>query len=481
MKNIHFKVILLVAIIFINTSCSESALDTLNPNQTTETDFWITLQDAEAAIFGTYSALQSNNLYGRDIHRMETISDNGYNEFVGDGYLAISEGRHLINSTPINDFWTGSYRAISRANQIISNVPSMDIEEADKNNIVGEALTIRALMYLNLTTLYGDVPLLVNPLEVTDSNTPRTSVSDVRATMISDLQNAVNLLAPNNPGRINKGAAMALLGKYFLYEKDFPNASQTFAQVMTMGYSLHSDYATLFTEAAETSSEIVFSVKFANLPGEGNAWSEGYNGVRPLPNFVNDFEAIDGLPIDQSPLYNPLNPIDNRDPRLDVTVLRSGESDRNGVWDPNDSDTQYGYEKYVVSDFDTGTPQDFYVIRYADVLLMFAEAENEVSGPTQAVQDAVNAVRNRVVMPNVSSSLTKDQMREAIRHERRVELGFEGIRLFDVMRWGIAQDRYINGVTFHTRTFESPKHNLFPIPQAEVDNNGGITQNNTGW
>ena len=112
---------------------------------------------------------------------------------------------------------------------------------------------------------------------------------------------------------------------------------------------------------------------------------------------------------------------------------------------------------------------------------MFAEAENEVSGPTQAVQDAVNAVRNRVVMPNVSSSLTKDQMREAIRHERRVELGFEGIRLFDVMRWGIAQDRYINGVTFHTRTFESPKHNLFPIPQAEVDNNGGITQNNTGW
>lgn len=481
MKSIYFKLILLIAIIISNVSCTKSALDTFNPNQTTERDFWVTIQDAEAAIFGVYSSLQSSALYGRDIHRMETISDNGFNEFPGIGYLAISEGNHLPTSTPINDFWTGSFRAISRANEVIANVPPMDIDETKKNNIVGEALTIRALMYLNLTTLYGDVQLFVNPLEVSDANTARTAVATVRSTMISDLKDAVNLLSPNNPGRINKGAALALLGKYYLYEKDYVNASLTLSQVMTMGYGLHPDYADLFTVNAETSNEIILSVKFENLPGEGNSWSEGYDGVRPLPNFVDDFEAIDGLPISLSPLYDPNNPMANRDPRLDITVLREGESNRNGLWDPADSDTRYGYEKYVVHAFNTGTPQDFYVIRYADVLLMFAEAENEVNGPTDAVHTAVNDVRGRVNMPDVSDTLTKEQMREVIRHERRVELGFEGIRLFDVMRWGIQQDRYTNGVTFHTRNFESPKHNLFPIPQSEIDNNDGINENNPGW
>lgn len=479
MKNIGFKIIFFA--LFINFGCTVSELDTFNPNQTTQNNFWVTLEDAEAGIFGVYSALQSSSLYGFDMHRLETVSDNGFNEFPGDGYLAISEGEYLSTSSAIERFWTGSYRAINRANEILANVPEMDIDEVEKNNIVGEALTIRALMYLNLITLYGDLPFLTNSLEVTDDNTPRTDVNTIRSTMIGDLQNAVNLLQPNNPGRINKGAATALLGKYYLYENDYSNASKSFAQVMTMDYGLYSDYASLFTVAAETSNEIVLSVKFENLSGQGNRWSSGYSGVRPLPNFVDDFECIDGLPIDESPLYDPANFIENRDPRLDVTILRDGESTSSGLWDKYDSDTEYGYEKYVVWEINTGNPQDFFVIRYADVLLMFAEAENEVSGASQEVHDAVNAVRNRVGMPNISSTLTKDEMREVIRHERRVELGFEGIRLFDVMRWGIAQDRYTNGVTFHDRNYESPKHDLFSIPQREIDNNTGIDQNNPSW
>lgn len=356
----------------------------------------------------------------------------------------------------------------------------MDLEEDIKNSVLGEALTIRALMYLNLTTFYGNVPLLLNSLELEDSNTASTDRSTVRSTMIADLLEAVSLLPSNNPGRIDKGAATALLGKYYLYEGGFANASQTFGDMMSMGYGLHPDYADLFTVGAETSDEIVLSVKFENLPDEGNSWSEGYNGVRPLPNFVDELEALDGLPIDQSPLFDPNDPFANRDPRLDVTILRDGENDRNGLWDPNDSDTMFGYEKYVVHEFNTGNPQDFYVIRYADILLMFAEAENEVSGSTQAVYNAVNAVRNRAGMPDVPSGLTKDQMRMAIRHERRVELGFEGVRIFDVMRWGIAQDAYTNGVTFHNRVYESPRHDFFPIPQQEIDNNEGVAQN-PGW
>ena len=478
----YYRIYAFVVAITFASSCTEEALDTSDPNQITTDNFWVTLSDAEAGIYGVYNSLQRNGLYGQNLFRMECASDNGFNMWDFEGYLDISEGTHVINNGPITQLWTSSYRTIDRANNVLANVPGMDINEDAKNSIIGEALTLRALCYLNLTTLYGDVPLFLIPIQLIDMNTASTSIDVIRTEMINNLQQAVDLLPDDNPGRIEKGAAIALLGKTYLYNKEFDLAATTLARLIGGKYEIDLDYATLFSVAGETSREIIFAVKFSALPGQGNGgWSEGHAGTRVLPNFVDEFEMTDGMSIDDSPLYDPQNPLENRDPRLDVTVLSEGEPVSGGnIFRAIDSPTGYGYNKYVIPELNTNLPQDFYVIRYADVLLMYAEALNESSGPSQAIYDAVNEVRGRVSMPPIATGQTQDELRETIRHERRVELGFEGQRMFDLFRWGITKDRFENGVKFHTRTFIEPKHLRFPIPLNEIDNNQGIDQN-PGW
>lgn len=474
-------IVTLIILSLAHVSCSEDFLTTTDPNSINEDNFFQSEDDATIAIFGVYAYLQEEALYGWDVHRFESVSDNGFNEFEGDQFLVISEGRHLTTNNRIQDFWIANYTVINRANLVLANVPVIDMDEAAKNTILGEAYVLRALAYLNLTTLYGDVPLITEPVPFDDRFIGNTEKGATRARMISDLQLAVDLLPNDNPGRIDKATATAMLGKYYLYEEDWSQAAQAFQTIMGMGYELHPDYGELFTLAGESSPEIVFAVKFEAFIGEeGERFGRNYAGLRPLPNFVNDFEAIDGLPISESPLYDPDNEFENRDPRLDITVLREGEEEFFGEpFDPLNSDTGYGYEKYINLDRNAGGPQDFYVIRYADILLMFAEAQNEAAGPSQAVYDAVNVVRSRVGMPSIPNGLTQGELREAIRHERRVELGFEGIRLFDIFRWGVVAEKFAN-VTFHTRVFESPKHDRFPVPQVEIDNNPEIQQN-PGW
>lgn len=484
MKKIN--IILATLVLLVSGSCSDDFLETFNPNTITTDNFWVTQADAEAAIFGVYAQLQSNNLYRRDFFRFESVSDNGFNEFVGDGFFAISEGRHLNTNGPISNFFRASYTVVNRANLVLENVPVMKLEDDVKNMILGEAYFLRALSYLNLTTLWGDVPLILES-NVVGSFSGNSPLSSTRAQMIADLKKVVdnNMLPSTNSGRATHGAATALLMKYHLYEGQWSEAVARGEQVMGMGYDLFDDYAQLFLPENENDNEIIFSVKFAAFVGdESDNFSGGYDGNRPLPNLADEYETTDGLMItDPGSIYDPSNPFDNRDPRFEATILHEGEERYagEGLWDHKDSDTELAYQKYTVNLRDQGGPQDFYVIRYADVLLMYAEAKNEtLSSPDQTTYDAVNEVRNRVGMPDLPGGLSKDAMRDRIRHERRVELAFEGLRLYDITRWGIVEDRYVNGVTFHTRTFESPKHNLFPFPLGEIDNNPLITQNN-GW
>jgi hypothetical protein len=467
--------------------CSESFLETVNPNTTSKENFWKTKNDAVAGIYGVYSVLQQTSLYGWDYRNFEAVSDNGFNEFVGEGYLAISEGTHLTTNVKITTFYQGNYTVINRSNEVLANVPGMEIDDATKNTIIGEAYFLRALAYLNLTTLYGNVPLILEPVSFGSPYFPNNPREDTRDRMIRDLTEAISLLPESNPGRVTKGAASALLAKYYLYGKDWSNAAQTALNVMGMGYQLHPNYHELFTVAGEKSKEVIFSVIFqSQVGGEGERFSGGYAvtpqpEIRPLPELVDDYEMIDGLPITESPLYDPVNPYNNRDPRLDYSILRPGDTWLGKPYDFADSDTKYCVYKYIretTALLDDG-PQDFYVIRYGDILLMYAEAKNELSGPDQSVYNAINAVRNRVGMPNIQSGLSKDAMREVIRHERRIELALEGLRLYDLMRWGIAKEAY-EKIKFHNRTYISPKHDLFPIPQLEMDNNPLIVQN-PGW
>ena len=475
----HLSIAIIVTLTLM--SCGDDFLSTSDPNSINEENFFQSEEDATAAIFGVYAHLQVNDLYGFDMTRFESATDNAYNQFTGDGFLPISEGTHISTNIRALTFWRANYTIITRANLVLAEVPGIDMDEVTKNTILGEAYVLRALAYLHLTTLYGDVPLITDPINFDDRFFGQTDRSAVRAQMIEDLELAVDLLPDSNPGRVDKGTGTAMLGKYYLYEGNWDQAAQAFQSVMDMGYELHPDYDELFTVAGESSNEIIFAVKFEAFIGdEGETFARNYAGVRPLPNFVDEFEAIDGLPISESPLFDPDNEFENRDPRLDITVLKGGDEEFEGLpFDPSGSDTGYGYEKYINLDMNAGGPQDFYVIRYADVLLMFAEAQNEDAGPSQAVYDAVNAVRSRVGMPGIPNNLSQDDLREAIRHERRVELGFEGTRLFDIYRWGAVGQTFAN-VTFHERLYESPKHDRYPIPQDELDNNP-LIQPNPGW
>ena len=188
------------------------------------------------------------------------------------------------------------------------------------------------------------------------------------------------------------------------------------------------------------------------------------------------------MSISDSPLYNAIEFYNNRDPRYDVTILREGEIWANGKpYNPGTSPTGYSIQKYVrvFREYDFDGFHDFMVLRYADILLMRAEALVEVNSLESETYDLVNKVRDRVGMPNIEAvegtNLSQSEMREIVRHERFVEFGLEGLRWFDLKRWGIVEDMYSN-ITFHQRIYDGDKTEYWPIPQVEIDNNPNLEQ-----
>ncbi|OAV45285.1 RagB/SusD family nutrient uptake outer membrane protein [Lewinella sp. 4G2] len=469
----------ILALVTVLCSCESDFLARNNPNAVTEFSFWETEADADAAVLGIYSALQPNNLYGKNIFDFEAASDNAYNNFDFEGYLEISEGRHQNTTAVISQLWVGNYTVINRANEVLANVPDMDINQAAKDQFTGEALVLRALGYLNLTTFYGNVPFFTEPLEL-DAPPATTDREVIRTAILSDLATAVDLLPDNVPARVDRAVALAMLAKANLYAENWAAAADAAQQVMDMNFSLYEDYGALFTPANENASEIIWAVKYTQfIAGETEEFSGHRVNILPLPEFVESFQMTDGLSISESPLYNPAMPWENRDPRWDATFTREGENQADIPFVPADYVIPYAYQKYTNPVRGQEGGQDFYLIRYADVLLMFAEAANEASGPDESIYAAVNQVRSRVGMPGLPEGLDQEGMRDAIRLERRVEFGFEGNRLFDLFRWGIVDEAYAS-ISFHDRVFEAGKHEFFPIPLGELDNNPNVVQN-PGW
>jgi len=282
----------------------------------------------------------------------------------------------------------------------------------------------------------------------------------------------------------------------YLYHKQYAKAAEAAKKVIDLGYySLAPDYTTLFTTANEKNNEVIFSVAFDRVLDDGSAFA-GYWGMidyqRVLPNLAEEFYFTDGLPQDQSPLYDPANPAANRDPRFRTTIVANGDT-----WKGTPVTGQEGFyyqRKYTEEEnnedhFDS--PQDFYVIRYADVLLMRAEALVQAAGYDESeVIGLVNEVRDRVNMPKVEdvegTGLTPGELMDVIKHERRVELAFEGLRYFDLIRWEELDDRYewymenelpviqaLNYPDVLPRKFVSKR---WPLPQGELDVNKALIQ-----
>ena len=291
-----------------------------------------------------------------------------------------------------------------------------------------------------------------------------------------------------------------------LMAKQYAAAAATCQTITGLGYDLYTDYKNMFVStSAENNVEVIFDVQYL-APGLGqgslldkrlstrSSFSSGWSNVYASVNLVNNYEMKNGKAItDAGSGYDAANPYNNRDPRLDYTVVRPGASWKSIPYanlrlDNAATFTGYLTRKYVleVDGFGAGdSPLNFIIFRYADVLLMLAEAQNEAAGPDATVYAAINKVRARkgVEMPEIPAGKSKEEMRNIIRHERMIEFAMEGTYYSDIRRWGIAT-QLMNGLVVTNITGQQidkinfvNAFNLWPIPQVEIDLNSNLVQN----
>ncbi|MFO7672536.1 MAG: RagB/SusD family nutrient uptake outer membrane protein [Lutibacter sp.] len=504
---------ILVAITF--TNCSDSFLDKASLTDIAENNFWTSEADAFLALNAVYSTLQAKALYGGHINAyqgfpgFDNLSDNAYNQYEWEGPGQFMEGTLLPTHGMISGNWNNLYQGISRVNAVIKNVETISTDLVSletKDALLGQAYFLRALLYFNVAVYYEDAPLITEPQTLADAFVPKNTYAEITSQVITDLKLAIANLPVSHPsslyGYATKGAALGLMARVQLYNKQYDGefgVLDVTNQAMALGYSLHSNYAELFSEAGEESREIVFSVRFLRGDGtnNGETFSATYAGSpkidqRPMANLVKDFYCTDGKPITSSPLYTPSNQKLNRDPRALATIYFNGDiyyTNPVRTFTTGGSPTGYGQKKYIRTgpdaegnaSFGEGS-QDFYVIRYADVLLMRAEAMAE-TGDVSGAAALVNMVRARVNMPSVEAvegAVNQSQMIAIVRHERRVELAMEGLRFMDLKRWGKMEEGFqradLDPVGPYAPNYLGAKSAVFPIPQSEIDVNPKLVQ-----
>ncbi len=452
-------------------------------------NYFNTPADYEMALTGAYDLLQACSIYSVWIG--EIASDN---TIAGGESVNDTEGLHQIDlmthggvNTELRNVFRWNYAGISRANFILENKDN--IEFTGKDVIIAEAKFLRALYYFDLVKFFGDVPLVIDKRLGAEEaiQTPRAPSTDVYNQIESDLQDAISVLAPTTPiiGRATKGAAQSILGKVYLYQNKFSEAATQFDAVIASGmYNLIADYADLFSVANENHSETVFDVQYSGLEGggygclsclEGYA-GPGFHGIRQYNGPVYGDGNSYNLPTQN--LYDAFDPAD---PRRDLTVL---DIDAFIAAQPSPADITYaigagghtGYynNKYIkrqgefgLPDNDLTSPVNYRMVRYADVLLMAAEAHFQ-TGNVGIAEGFVNQIRIRAGVSAITVSTLQD-----IWTERRLELACEGHRFFDLVR--------TNQAAIHIDGFQANKNELFPIPQIEIDLVGGNWTQNTGY
>lgn len=438
--------------------------------------------------------------------------------------------------------WGQNYQFIRKCNVFIKNVSESETLTDDfKNTRLPEARFLRAYFYHMLWMAYGGVPLTTDPMdrsaegdEIFKSRNTAEEIYDFITSELAEI--APGLPEEPSPGRISKGAAWTLKGWVEMFNRDYPAAAATNKQIIDelgngVVYELFPDYGQFFTE--NNNREGIFYRRYIpRVKGSRNesmnappftkgGVQTGWGGCDPTQELIDDYAMDDGLPIDVSPLYNPQKPYERREKRFYQSIVYDGSFwyddtiyTRQGVNSPNEIDlsdatdaTQTGYNlrkrlnpniTLGADNWDFGTGgSNYYYFRYAEVLLNYAEAQNEVTGPDQSVYDAINLIRNRSDLPDLTPGLNQEQMRDAIRRERRVELAFEDKRYWDLIRWQIAHinlNQQLHGMKITVgpggmlqytkvpavggnRVFNNPKNYLLPIPQSAIDQNPNLEQN----
>lgn len=481
------------------SSCSDF-LDRYPLEELSDESFWKTEKDAEMAVSNLYNVLPT-----WDVDEAINSDDAVH----GIKWAAGNQSKGVYD--PADYGWSGEYGYIRQANLILEKIQEMDLSEDAYKKLEGQARFFRAYTYFTLIRSFGAVPYIDKPLELTDvENITRTPKDEVYAKVMEDFDIAIANLPvqwdETNSGRITKGAAMAMKARAALYYNNWQTAMDEAKKVMDLGqYELYDKdntgrYKELFWEVADGCDEFILSVQY-NAPTRTHyliGWecfpTLGWGGLNPTQSLVDAFEDINGAPIANSTIYDSTNPFANRDPRLEVNVLHDGEtmygvtikvaplssSGNTGIGQHGDATaTGYYQQKWLDPSIDpqsTGWDmgKDWVVIRYAEVLLTYAEAKNELFPLDPSAFDAVNQVRRRVGMPDLQNTDptkptycgTQDDLRKRIWNEWRVEFALEGgKRQWDIRRWGIAKD-VLNA------PFEGLRYTLVDDPNAPKGDNG---------
>ncbi len=531
-------------------SCS---LDRYPLDAPSDQTFLATENELEMALTGCYNQLYfgTEAAYNITLYPiMDVYTDIAWERAVA-SVQQLGSGIADPDNTQSLAIWTQAYKAIGRSNFLLTNMSrAKDVTNPDVyNRIAAEARFLRAYWYMLLTELYGDVPLILEPQTLTEAEVARTPKSQVVDQILQDLTESEILPAEVSvKGRISKGAVLALKAKIALYNERWEVAADAAEKCMKLGvYQLDKNYEDLFTNPGQAASkEIIFSLQldktvwYHNIAlGCNSRMTRGYSSKVPTQAMVDSYECTDGLSIDKSPLYDPLKPFDNRDSRLKVTILVPGEvyggyqfeTHRDSIkcWNYNTnpatrvdnqdalnayaSFTGYIWKKYTyMEDADAlnRSTVSFIMLRYAEVLLMYAESKIEANQIDNSVYDAINQVRTRAQMPALKQGLSQAELRSAVRKERKYELALEGHRLFDIRRWKIAEKvmpgellgRIPKGLlsnapaidqwgtpdyrnvsnksemrVIENRLFDPARDYLYPIPRIEMETNKALVQN----
>lgn len=459
------KIFLYSALLFLLLSCSKDFTSLAPISQRSVQTSYKTLADFTVSVNGAYDALQLNGTYGRIYLLLnEMRSDNMSNGAGASGLSAsledIDKFREITTATEISNCWADSYKGIARCNIILDKIDAAEIDANVKNQFKGEALFIRSLLYYNLAVLFGNIPL-----QLTDISSPsamtvnQVPAAEVYKQILADLIKAEAFLPASytgaNVGRVTSGAVDALLGKIYLTTGDKSSAVTYFRKVISsQKYSLVSDYAKLWGVANENNSESIFEVQFkTGGQGEGSGYLEYFASILGRSGGVGGGNSNMTITSDMLAAY----------PAGDLRYNKSLY--KNSIL----PDTSYVKKYLGIQSTAFDGDNNWVVFRYADVLLMLAEA----LGETTESYTLINSVRARASLPAISSA-TSGTFVAKLLAERRVEFAFENQRWQDVLRFGVAK----TVMAKHLSITEATVRLLYPIPQKEIDvSNGKIVQN----
>lgn len=542
MKRIQYIILHVIAVFSLLTSCDLER----NPlDKYAENAFWTDEENAQLALTGLYRGSISFNAaeyspgdwwsYGGLLF-FEFPTDNAYDRRgSSSNFHKMTDGTLMPNNAFIKNYWSNSYSKITRCNYFLEGIDNLNSAPEIVARFKAEARFLRATQYFYLSQFFGDVPLVTKVLTRDEANiVEKTSQRDILSFITQEFKEAAadlprfKDLKSDEAGRASKLAALAFLGRTFLAAKEYPEAAKAYEEIISYGDNkIDPDYQSIFLQSNERSSENIFSMQYLqDMAGSAlpqHAFSRTEGGWCLINITADLFEAYpfkDGTPFSyDNPLYNPDNLGENRDPRLDYTILYNGAPFRGGIYNCHpDSElgsdrigsgqtTQTGFlmRKYMDETY-TGNVLsyggDLPIIRYAEVLLSYLEAKLEAGEAiSQSLLDAtINQIRGRasVNMPPVTET-NPDRLRPILRNERRIELAMEGIRYWDLLRWGIAHEVLkgdIYGAPFpgsirtspnkngevdkygrwyvNTRAFRNNQDYRWPIPQSEQDINPNL-------